>query len=169
MEYQQTIKELNENREEAIIKLKEVHHELSLLTTFGELHYNVYDSDLYEVNYFNALTKRKWGNKLLSENTFLKLAMFHENWKLYRLHNSYADDPFFVFLDYKWNKIVQVYLIPLLAEIENDFIRNDVGFITYTTIYDPEVKPTAKEIVERVRILYDLLIKHKIIERHYLD
>ena len=103
-------------------------------------------------------------NKLYFLSMFYKEHVFE-----YRNNFSYSDDEIFIYLDFKWQEIISLYMIPAIISIEDDFTKHKLEYISYKNSYNPKSRPTDEEIVLRAKHLYKLLINNKIYKKHYLD
>lgn len=119
--------------------------------------------DLYEDFEFEALCMGKWGGNILREETNLQLRNFEREWKKFRNGVNYGNDGVFVYFDTNWHHIITAYLIPVLNNIEKDFDKAGVEYISYRKSYQPDTFPPHEDILERGRTLYGLLIKNNII------
>lgn len=142
---------------------------LANMSSYSQYCYNVYDSDLFEVLEFKSLIEQDWGKELLSVTTFAHLKQFYQAWQSYRMDDSYRDDEIFVYLDNEWRTILNTNLLPLLNSFEQDFDIKGIEYKSYKTYYSVDSRPTDSQIVERAKHLYDLLLKNKIIKRHYME
>lgn len=163
------IESLNVNIEFARSQVVRIYDLLAKMSFYSQHCYNVYDSDLFEVLEFKSLIEQQWGKQILSLTTFVRLNQFYQSWQSYRDGASYRDDEIFVYLDENWLTIITTNLLPLLDSFEEDFDANGIEYISYKTNYSLDSKPTDSQIIERAKILYDLLLKNKIIKRHYME
>jgi hypothetical protein len=94
---------------------------------------------------------------------------FSKELKKYLNANPHSIDPVFVYIDPKWKLLVSTYLFPVLNEIEQ--ILNEFGIEVFksTKEYTIHSRPSDEEIVSRAAFLYDLLDRHKLVKRHYIE
>ena len=162
------IKELNENKESEIDALLNIYNNLSSITSYSN-RFNINDSDLHEVYEYPSLLRCRWGLNILSQNSFRLLNSFNNQWINYRKNIEYSDIAEFIYLDPKWNDIIINHLIPALQSLENDFILNHISFQSYLLNYNPALRPSDDDLLNRASRAYHLLYTNKIIEKHYLD
>lgn len=163
------VKNLNENRDEALTNLKYIHEVLSKMVSYSKYCYNILDSDIHEVFEYPTLIKQKWGSSILSEKTFKLLQLFNKSWLSYRINRSFGDDPVFVYFDPEWHELIKEKLIPCLESMERDFELNKINYCSYKIYYNPENRPNEQDILERAQTLYNSLLNHKVFRKLYLN
>lgn len=118
---------------------------------------------------FLELIDGKWGKEILLAITFKKLKVFRNQWIDYKRKFTYSDNVVFMFYDKNWREIVSKYLIPALEKMEEDFNRHGIEYNNFRAQYDPDSRPNDSDIISAANVLYNLLLKNKIIEKSYLN
>ncbi|MFC2185790.1 hypothetical protein ACFCT7_00640 [Fulvivirgaceae bacterium LMO-SS25] len=160
---------LPQDFDSAKVNLLEIHQNLSGFLTYSYFSYRMTDSDLFQSLYFRELVNQKWGQLILSKNTFDKGVGFYLKWVDFRLNKPYGDDNVFVYLDKDWLSLLDKYLIPFLKSMEIDFLNHSIEFISYENDYDKTAKPSNEEILKNAAHLYSLLLSHNIIQKENLE
>ena len=160
---------LPQDYDSAKVNLLEIHQNLSGFLTYCYFSYRMTDSDLFQSLYFKELVNQKWGQLILSKNTFDKGVIFYLKWVDFRLNKPYGDDNVFVYLDKDWLSLLEEYLIPFLKSMEIDFLNHSIEFISYENDYDKTAKPSNEEILKNAAHLYSLLLSHNIIQKENLE
>lgn len=172
------VMELRNNNEYAKNYLYHIHHCLSISTTYINTgNYAVCFQALYQDFYFKELINREWGNDLITNETAKLLRIYHNMWFEYVQNVPYAND-FFVFYDPNWHNLVRLYLIPALESMERDIDTSkiiyhnidgkDSKIESYKAIYNPEARPSDEDIIWKVKIIYQLMIENKLIEKPFM-
>lgn len=135
--------------------------------------YEIAFQALFQDFYLTELYRGKWGAEYISVSTQKGLEEFVKVWKHYVNSTNFGGTDF-VFLDVKWKKIVEEYLLPSIKMLEADFLKNKITTVLFDHIlswtpieelYKPTLRPSEKYILARVDIFCSLLLKNKIFKK----
>lgn len=157
----------SKTKDTTISGLVNIHFALSNLTYYNENAFAAEES-IIEDFAFEELINEEWNGGALSQKTTTLLKAFRKEWRQYKRDVSYSDDPVFMFLDQRWHLIVSKYLMPALDSMEHDFSAQNIEHLPFREHYDASARPSDKTVLEKGRILYDLLLENKIITKDYI-
>lgn len=117
---------------------------------------------------FRRLLLGEIGSEVISSLTLDLLNNFRLNWLKYKRSANYAGDPVFMYFDINWHQLIEEYLIPALDSMELDFNYYGLEYVPYSSHYNPSIRPSVENILERGTTLYKLLLKNGITEKPYM-
>lgn len=144
-----------------------IHFCLSSLTYYNKNMHAAEETAIEDCD-FLGLIKGEWGFNILSSKTLEKLKEFRRRWLAYKQENSYAEDLTFTSIDKNWHALINNFLIPALDALEEEISGWQIEFVSYKIFHEISIRPSDGDILERVKILYGLLHKHKIVELKYV-
>ena len=139
----------------------------TLINDFSDMSFLL--ESIYNEGQFEEMGNPLKEDPIRSIATALKLRLFHLEWQRYRKNVAYSDDKIFIQLDERWIKIINDYLKPALKSIEKDFDQFDVKYISYKQNVFNYRYPTNEELLSRANYLYELLLKHEIIDKFIFE
>ncbi len=130
----------------------EMYNDLHCLRYTFKIYDEVYEN-LYEVNRVEDIFKEL---TFLNSDTIDSMVDFQNVWYFFIKERNYSKDSVFTYIDPKFQSILDNELYDFLQKLDGDIISN--GFEDLHQKENQErVFPTISEILERGKILYDLL------------
>lgn len=162
---QYILNQINSNLEEEKRILLNIYDYLIKIVKQEKMAYSCALEDLYMEYKLNPLVNKKWGTNILSLQSFKLLEEFENQWRNYRKSYPYGEDEIFVLIDPTWHDIVKKKLMPLINSLQNDFEATGMDYFK-DDLNEAIYQPTNQDILQRASTLYNLLIKHGIMNKN---
>jgi len=156
--------QINSNIEEEKRILLDIYNYLTKIVKQEQMAYSCALEDLYMEYKLAALVNKSWGTNILGLQSFNLLAEFENEWKNYRKSYPYGEDEIFVLIDPAWHDIVKEKLVPLIESFQRDFEAADMDYFK-DDLNEVIYQPTNQDILQRASTLYNLLIRHGIMNK----